>query len=685
MHHRPASANASERRFNNDSSPSPSSPSSGGPSYVALQQFEHGVQVRYSLTPCSESDHVGPLVAHRSDEDRRVEAERNEKQQLLQALFHTGGRDGAATSSPPTAAVPFSPRWYPLAQLLMYFLPQHYPASVNSYYLTYSKWVFVGSILGTASSVLSMQCLLVSLGLGAAALPASAAINWVLKDGLGQLGGMLFASMVSTRFDMQPIRYRLLSAVVLDASILLEILTPLVPTLFLPLASLANIGKNISWLGASASRAAIHRSFLRRENLADVTAKSGSQTILASLGGTALGIGLSVLTGTNTLEILVCFLVLSCGHIMATYRALRRVVINHLTEQRLDMLSDAYLRQLAASATAPPQPISLPSPAALQRLEPLFWFQRSPSSSTSPLLDSSSASDATAHLRSPCWSNSSVDASPRFEHVVASVVRHPSLHLDASSLRDAAAGAEEGAQTAAVYRAWLDQFAHLPFVASLHLSTDAHDIATWNDSHSWSDRLRLAAGRLRAQLEGAQRSEEESSYAHVPVAAPESEYSESNADAPTLPHRRHLHLHVRLLFQSHATSDDVLQSALYVNHLRREWQRIAVERESNEDTDHTATDSTDIVVAVHAAHVRALAILRADSDSLSSALHLSPASTTIAPPVAPTHNHNVKSNFVSTLRANGYATDHHFVQDHNVTRITLQGEETTAAAAARER
>jgi hypothetical protein len=55
-------------------------------------------------------------------------------------------------------------------------------------------------------------------------------------------------------------------------------------------ASVANIGKNISFLSASASRAAIHHSFALKENLADITAKSGSQTILSSLVGTSVGV-----------------------------------------------------------------------------------------------------------------------------------------------------------------------------------------------------------------------------------------------------------------------------------------------------------------------------------------------------------------------------------------------------------
>ena len=34
-----------------------------------------------------------------------------------------------------------------------------------------------------------MQALLYAIGLGAGAIPMAAALNWVIKDGLGQLGG----------------------------------------------------------------------------------------------------------------------------------------------------------------------------------------------------------------------------------------------------------------------------------------------------------------------------------------------------------------------------------------------------------------------------------------------------------------------------------------------------------------
>ena len=157
----------------------------------------------------------------------------------------------------------------PVSGVLQHMLPNNFPASVSASYAPYSKWSFLQGLSSTASGVLSMQCLLYAVGLGQPlSVPAAAAIQWVLKDGLGQLGGMLFTSYVNVSFDSDAKRWRMMAAMALDASVLVEIVTPLVPGLFLPLASAANIGKNVAWLSSSASRAAIHRSFCQEENLA---------------------------------------------------------------------------------------------------------------------------------------------------------------------------------------------------------------------------------------------------------------------------------------------------------------------------------------------------------------------------------------------------------------------------------
>ena len=67
------------------------------------------------------------------------------------------------------------------------FLPAGYPSSVTGNFMQYSAWQFVNLTTGTMTGVLSMQALLFSVGVGSASVPLAAAINWVLKDGLGQV------------------------------------------------------------------------------------------------------------------------------------------------------------------------------------------------------------------------------------------------------------------------------------------------------------------------------------------------------------------------------------------------------------------------------------------------------------------------------------------------------------------
>lgn len=165
------------------------------------------------------------------------------------------------------------------------FLPAGYPSSVSRPYLGYSSWQMGASIASSLNMVLATQSLLFAIGLGAGSIPMAAALNWIIKDGLGQVGGVLYASMVNNKFDADPKRWRMVSALALDGAIALEIATPLFPTHFLLLASIANIGKNVAWLSASATRANMHQSFSKVGNLADVTAKAGSQSIAASILG----------------------------------------------------------------------------------------------------------------------------------------------------------------------------------------------------------------------------------------------------------------------------------------------------------------------------------------------------------------------------------------------------------------
>ena len=118
-----------------------------------------------------------------------------------------------------------------------YFLPMGYPSSVGSGYDKYIKLQAVALLFSTTGGVLSMQSMLYAIGVGSGSVPLAATLNWIIKDGLGQLGGVVFASVVSNRFDADPKRWRMVASGSMDASSFIELLTPVFPHLFLPLKS----------------------------------------------------------------------------------------------------------------------------------------------------------------------------------------------------------------------------------------------------------------------------------------------------------------------------------------------------------------------------------------------------------------------------------------------------------------
>ena len=160
---------------------------------------------------------------------------------------------------------------------------------------------------------------------------------------------VLFASIVNNRFDSDPKRWRVIAAVSLDGSVVLQSITPIFPTMFLPLAALANMGMNVSWLASSASRAGIHLSFAQASKLADITAKSGSQTTLASTLGMAVGVGISPLVGSSPETIVPCLACISLMHLGCVLRSLQSVALNTLNPQRTDLIAASYIQSTVSA------------------------------------------------------------------------------------------------------------------------------------------------------------------------------------------------------------------------------------------------------------------------------------------------------------------------------------------------
>lgn len=156
------------------------------------------------------------------------------------------------------------------------FLPRGFPNTVTREYIPYSTYQFLSSISGTITGTLSMHAMLQAISVPfATSLGISATTNWIIKDGIGLLGGVIFAANTSTKFDSDAKKYRFFSTVLIQTSTFIEILTPIFPKFFVLLASISNIGKNIGWIATSATKASMNRGLTLEDNLGDVTAKSG--------------------------------------------------------------------------------------------------------------------------------------------------------------------------------------------------------------------------------------------------------------------------------------------------------------------------------------------------------------------------------------------------------------------------
>lgn len=230
-------------------------------------------------------------------------------------------------------------------RLKLWAFPEGYPDSVGPGFVQYTRWRLSAFFFGGAVGVFSTQGLLLAVGVGRqSAAPLAAALQWVIRDGMGRAGRMLF-SQVGNGFDAETKQYRLMAAFVLNMSCALESVTPAVPHLFLPLACIANMAKGASTVAAASTRSAIYRSFMRRENLGDITAKQETVGVTGDLMGTAVGILLSRYTANSRRLAMSAFVSVSLAHLFSVYREIKGIQLGTLNRQRAHMLIKFYLEE----------------------------------------------------------------------------------------------------------------------------------------------------------------------------------------------------------------------------------------------------------------------------------------------------------------------------------------------------
>ncbi|GLJ16250.1 hypothetical protein SUGI_0273220 [Cryptomeria japonica] len=240
-------------------------------------------------------------------------------------------------------AVPLHSSHNPFEDLITFIrswvVPDGYPESVTSSYAPYMQWRALKYFFGGAMSVFTTRSLLHSVGIvGKGSASSAVAVNWVLKDGAGRIGKMLFARL-GKKFDSDLKQLRFTSDLFMEFGAGIELATAAAPHLFLPFACAANVAKNIAAVTSTSTRSHIYRAFAQGENIGDVTAKGECISNIADL----LGTGLSVYISKQNPSLLATFAVLSCGYIFCSYREVKSVVLNSLNNTRFAAAVESFL------------------------------------------------------------------------------------------------------------------------------------------------------------------------------------------------------------------------------------------------------------------------------------------------------------------------------------------------------
>ncbi|XP_066995920.2 RUS family member 1 isoform X2 [Anabrus simplex] len=195
----------------------------------------------------------------------------------------------------------------------------------------------------TVSGILTTEAVMKGVGVGdELASPLAATVTWILKDGVGMIAKITFAWWKGTFLDFDFKKWRFFADVINDCALSLELLLFYYSDYATLVLCFSSTLKAIVGVAGGATRAAITQHQAVRGNMADVSAKDGSQETCVNLIASMLG--LLLLTYVDTSRYLVpLFLVLTTIHIFANYQAVRSVVMRTVNAARYRELLHTYL------------------------------------------------------------------------------------------------------------------------------------------------------------------------------------------------------------------------------------------------------------------------------------------------------------------------------------------------------
>ncbi|TPX56246.1 hypothetical protein SpCBS45565_g08445 [Spizellomyces sp. 'palustris'] len=226
------------------------------------------------------------------------------------------------------------------------FLPVGYPGSVHPVYAKVHVYQFVETLIWSTVSVLCNQAMLSSIGVGSpAATTGAVAIQWVLKDGIGEIGKLFFIQRFSRSFDSHPKTWKLVGEVSSLGGAFLQLCTAIAPGgWFLGLAGVGYALRSIHYSIWGATHMTFTRNFALQGNVGDLVAKDDSQMSVAHLLGMLIGVCAITFSHTPTF-LFTTFFLLGPLHFTTTLALLRAARFELLNQTTLTLVCWKFVRE----------------------------------------------------------------------------------------------------------------------------------------------------------------------------------------------------------------------------------------------------------------------------------------------------------------------------------------------------
>ncbi|KAI5069933.1 hypothetical protein GOP47_0014276 [Adiantum capillus-veneris] len=229
-----------------------------------------------------------------------------------------------------------------------FFLPTDFPESVSSDYLQYMLLQFPTNITGWTCSTLVTSSLLKAVGLEAWAgttVAATAAIKWVSKDGLGAFGRLFVGGRFGRVFDDDPKQWRMYAELIGSFGSVFELITPVKPEWFFPLAALGRLTKAVGKGLKDPSFRVIQNHFAIAGNMGEVSAKEEVWEVSAELIGIAFGVAILSSPGvaSSYSTLVLSWATIRALHLYLRYQSLASLVFSTVNFKRAFIMAELHI------------------------------------------------------------------------------------------------------------------------------------------------------------------------------------------------------------------------------------------------------------------------------------------------------------------------------------------------------